>query len=425
MTVTLTQKILIGMVAGLVLGSLFNWFLVTLDPASVMASFIDGAVINGVLDTIGQIFVRSLRVLVVPMVFVSLVLGSASLGNSARMGPMALKTIALYLGTTCVAITLALTLALVVQPGEGMERTTDAAFTARDVPPIKDTLIDIFPTNPIAAMAEANMLQLIVFSILMGIALARVGETGKPVLNLFEGLNEVVMKMVMILMQLAPIGVFALLTKIFATEGFGAIVDLWWYFITVVMALIIHAVLVYPMALKVFTGLNPLRFFRNVRPAVMFAFSTASSSATLPITMEIAKERLGINRAVASFTLPLGATINMDGTAIMQGVATVFISQVYGIDIGLQGYLMVILTATLASVGTAGVPGVGLIMLSMVLGQVGLPIEGIALIIGVDRILDMMRTAVNVTGDSMVATVVANSETAIDLDTFRADSDIR
>ena len=283
----------------------------------------------------------------------------------------------------------------------------------------------MFPTNPVEAMVEANMLQLIVFSILMGIALCRVGDAGQPVLKLFEGLNDVVMKMVLILMNLAPYGVFALLVKIFATEGIGAIVDLGRYFFTVVLALLIHACIVYPSFLKLLTGLNPLRFFRNIRPAILFAFSTASSSATLPVTMEVAKDRLGINRSVGSFSLPLGATINMDGTAIMQGVATVFISQVYGVDIGLQGYLMVILTATLASIGTAGVPGVGLIMLSMVLGQAGLPVEGIALIIGVDRLLDMMRTAVNVTGDSMVATVVAKSESEMDVATFDANSDIR
>ena len=286
-------------------------------------------------------------------------------------------------------------------------------------------LIDMFPTNPVEAMVEANMLELIVFSILLGIALCRVGDAGQPVLKLFEGLNDVVMKMVLILMNLAPYGVFALLVKIFATEGIGAIVDLGWYFFTVVLALLIHACIVYPSFLKLLTGLNPLRFFRNIRPAILFAFSTASSSATLPVTMEVAKDRLGINRSVGSFSLPLGATINMDGTAIMQGVATVFISQVYGVDIGLQGYLMVILTATLASIGTAGVPGVGLIMLSMVLGQAGLPVEGIALIIGVDRLLDMMRTAVNVTGDSMVATVVAKSESEMDVATFDANSDIR
>lgn len=422
---TLTQKILVGMLAGLLLGSIFNWVLSSVEPGSALAVLISQNLVDGVFDTVGQIFVRSLKVLIVPMVFVSLVMGSASLGSSARMGPMALKAIVLYLLTTCIAITLALTLASVIQPGEGMDRATDANFVGQEAPAIKQVLIDMFPTNPVVAMVEANMLQLIIFSILMGVALSRVGDAGQPVLKLFEGLNEVVMKMVLILMHLAPYGVFALLAKIFATEGIGAILDLGKYFITVVIALLIHACVVYPSFLKLLTGLNPLQFFRNIRPAILFAFSTASSSATLPITMEVARDRLGVSRPVSSFTLPLGATINMDGTAIMLGVATVFISQVYGIDIGLQGYLMVILTATLASIGTAGVPGVGLIMLSMVLGQAGLPVEGIALIIGVDRLLDMIRTAVNVTGDSMVATVVAKSESEVDIEIFKESSDIR
>lgn len=422
---TLTQKILIGMAAGIVLGSALNWILTGVDEGSGAVTVIRDYLVMGVFDTIGQIFVRCLKVLIVPMVFVSLVLGSASLGNSARMGPMALKTISLYLLTTCIAITLALTLAIVIQPGEGMERASDAVFVGQEAPSLKQVLIDMFPINPVDSMAQGNMLQLIVFSILMGVALSRIGETGQPVVRLFEGLNDVVMKMVLILMHLAPLGVFALLAKIFATEGISAIVDLAWYFGTVVLALLIHATLVYGGILKLLAGLSPSRFFRNIRPAMLFAFSTASSSATLPVTMEVAKDRLGINRSIGSFTLPLGATINMDGTAIMQGVATVFIAQVYGVEIGLSGYLMVILTATLASIGTAGVPGVGLIMLSMVLGQAGLPVEGIALIIGVDRLLDMLRTAVNVTGDSMVATVIAKSESAIDYETFVADSDIR
>ena len=421
---SLTVKILIGMAAGLLLGSAINAVTYFSGEESQLATGIQHYLVFGVFDTLGEIFVRSLKLLIVPMVFVSLVMGAASLGNSARMGPMALKTITLYLVTTCIAITFALTVALIVKPGVGVDQEL-VDYAVKDVPTFKQTVINIFPENPVTAMAETNMLQIIVFSILMGVALSRIGEKGEPVLKFFESMNEVVMKMVMMLMHIAPYGVFALLTKTIAVLGIEAIGKIVAYFLTMVFVLLLHATLVYPTALKIFTGLNPIQFFLNIRPSILFAFSTASSNATLPVTMETARDRLGVSRSVASFTLPLGATINMDGTAIMMGVATVFISQVYGIDVGLQGYLLVVLTATLASIGTAGVPGVGQIMLTMVLGQVGLPVEGIALILGVDRLLDMIRTAVNVTGDSMVATVVAKTESEIDLETYRADSSVR
>tara|TARA_B100000446_G_scaffold57219_1_gene53323 strand:- start:1829 stop:2644 length:816 start_codon:yes stop_codon:yes gene_type:complete len=264
------------------------------------------------------------------------------------------------------------------------------------------------------------MLQVIVFSLLMGIAIAQSGESGSRVKVWFEDMNDIVMKMVGILMELAPYGVFCLLAKLFAGLGAGAILDLSLYFSTVVLALLLHCFGVYGMILKTLTRIDPLAFFRHLRPLMMFAFSTSSSNATLPITLRTAEEKLGVDNRVASFTVPLGATINMDGTAIMQGVATAFIAQAYQVDIGLSGYLMVVLTATLASVGTAGVPGVGLITLAMVLQQVNLPVEGIALIIGVDRLLDMMRTAVNVSGDSMVTLTVAKSEGLWDEATFKA-----
>jgi Na+/H+-dicarboxylate symporter len=259
------------------------------------------------------------------------------------------------------------------------------------------------------------MLQVIVFSILFGLAISRTGgEIGGNMKTFFEHLNEVVLKMMMLLMQLAPYGVFCLLAKLFASIGFSAITDLAKYFFTVLFVLLLHGVLVYGALLKLFTGLNPVTFFKKMWKVAVFGFSTASSNATLPVTMRTVEHDLGVDNKVASFTVPLGATINMDGTAIMQGVATIFIAQVYNVDIGVSGYLMVILTATLASIGTAGVPSVGLVMLAMVLQSVGLPVEGIALIIGVDRLLDMVRTAVNITGDATVSTIVANSENLLD-----------
>ena len=273
-------------------------------------------------------------------------------------------------------------------------------------------------TKPVNSLAQGNMLQIIVFAVLFGVAMAMTGEAGKRLSAVFEDLNTVVMRLVTIIMNLAPYGVFVLMAKLFATIGAETILGLAKYFFLVFGVLILHGLVTYSVLLKTLSGLSPLMLLRKMRDAAIFAFSTSSSSATLPVTMETARNKLGIGNSVSSFTLPLGATINMDGTAIMQGVATVFIAQVYGVDLSMSDYLMVILTATLASIGTAGVPGVGLVMLAMVLQQVNLPVEGIALIIGVDRLLDMTRTAVNITGDCMVSCVVAKSEGALDEDVF-------
>lgn len=415
---SLTSRILIAMVSGLVLGIMINLGNTQGLLTEPTGKWIDEIIISGVFDAVGRIFVASLKLLVVPLVFVSLVCGASSLGGNSRMGAMAGKTIALYLVTTAIAISLALLLGTLVSPGEGIGLTSSVSFDAREAPPLSDVIVNIFPSNPIQAMAEGNMLQVIVFSLLMGVAIAQAGEAGKKIAEWFENMNQVIMKMVMLLMELAPFGIFCLLAKLFSSLGASAIVDLGLYFGTVVAALLLHCFGVYSLILKTLTGINPLAFFKHLRPVMLFGFSTASSNATIPVTLRTAEEKLGVDNRIASFTVPLGATINMDGTAIMQGVATAFIAQAYQIDMGLTAYITVILTATLASIGTAGVPGVGLITLAMVLQQVGLPVEGIALIIGVDRLLDMIRTAVNVSGDSMVSLVVAKSEGAWDQQTF-------
>jgi Na+/H+-dicarboxylate symporter len=293
-------------------------------------------------------------------------------------------------------------------------------------PPLADVLVDIFPSNPVKAMAEGKMLQIIVFALLFGYAISHAGEPGRRIASFFRDMESVVMKMVEVLMELAPYGVFALLAKLFSTMGIGAIVDLAAYFFTVLAVLLFHALVVYSLMLKGFAGLSPRILITKMRPVWAFAFSTASSGATLPVTLRTVERRMGVHNSVAGFTVPLGATINMDGTAIMQGVATVFIAQVYGVDLSITAFITVILTATLASVGTAAVPGVGLITLALVLEQAGLPVEGIALIIGVDRLLDMVRTAVNVTGDATVSVIVAKSENQFDEQVFlnpRADHD--
>ena len=370
--------------------------------------------VSGVLVVIGGIFVAWWRLLVVPIVLVCLIGGMAALGASRRMGPIAGKTLGLYLVTTCIEVTLGLAIALAVGPGEGVNAVASSDFVPKEAPPIKETLINIFPTNPVAAMAEGNMLQVIVFALLVGFALTRAGAAGERLIAWFQDMEVVVMKMVGVLIELAPYGVFALLTKLFATMGFGTIFDLAAYFFTLLGVLLFHGFVVYGLVLRTLTPLSPSMLRQKMRRVWAFAFSTSSSGATLPVTLRTVEKRLGVNKSVAGFAVPLGATINMDGTAIMQGVATVFIAQVYGIDLTSSQLLMVVLTATLASIGTAAVPSAGLIMLSLVLTQAGLPVEGIALILGVDRLLDMVRTAVNVTGDATVSTVVAYHEGQLD-----------
>ena len=414
----LSSKILLGMALGIVGGRIVN-----MSREGDGSGPLTAWVVEYVFDVVGRIFIASLKLLVVPLVFVSLVCGSAAMGENVKMGRIAFKTLALYLFTTAVAITIALTLANIINPGMGIDTTATATYVAATPPSFKDVLIGIFPTNPIQAMSDGNMLQIIVFAILVGVAITQAGAAGKSTLVGFQTFNEVIMRMVTILMHLAPFGVFCLLAKLFTEEGFTAIFNLALYFMTVTLVLLIHAGVVYTSIFSFLTRLNPLTLIKNMRPAMLFAFSTSSSNATMPITMNVVEKRVGVDNSIASFTVPLGATINMDGTAIMQGVATVFIAQAYGLDLGMTEYLAVIATATLASVGTAGVPGVGLIMLSMVLQQVGLPVEGIGLIIGVDRLLDMMRTVVNVTGDGMVTTVVAKSEGLLDEAIFNEVSD--
>jgi Na+/H+-dicarboxylate symporter len=411
---SLTNRILIAMVAGILLGSLLNLLMHSSGLSDVFRVVVDDYLIHGILDFIGRIFVASLKLLVVPLVLVSLICGSSSLGDSARMGPIAVKTLVFYLGTTAVAISLALVFAVLISPGSNVQLTSDTLFAAKEAPPLIDVLVNIFPSNPFNALAEGKMLQVIVFALLFGYALSHAGEAGRRISSFFRDMEVIVMKMVGIMMELAPYGVFALLAKLFSTMGISAIVDLAAYFLTVLAVLLIHALVVYSLLLKFFSGLSPRILMTKMRSVWAFAFSTASSGATLPITLRTVERKMGVHNSVAGFTVPLGATINMDGTAIMQGVATVFIAQVYGVDLSMTDFLTVILTATLASIGTAAVPGVGLITLALVLEQAGLPVEGIGLIIGVDRLLDMVRTAVNVTGDATVSAIVGKSENQFD-----------
>ncbi|MCK5717383.1 MAG: dicarboxylate/amino acid:cation symporter, partial [Thiomargarita sp.] len=370
-TKNLTTQILFSMLFGCILGIILNLYF--MDYA-----FVKDFLVNNVFHVIGQIFIASLKMLVVPLVFISLVCGVAALGDINKLGRLGGKALLFYVSTTAIAITLAISLALLVAPGEGfnLSVTTAPDFIPQEAPSLAQTIINLVPDNPVKAMAEGQMLPLIFFSLLFGIAIVMAGKAGKRIEQQFNDYNAIMMELVSILMKIAPFGVFCLIAKTFSLQGYDVIMPLISYFLVVVGALLIHALVTYPLLLKTFTGLNVGIFLKKMRQVQIFAFSTSSSNATIPINIENTEKKLGVDNSVASFTIPLGATINMDGTAIMQGVATVFIANVYQIPLGIEQYLAVILTATLASIGTAGVPGVGLIMLAMVLNQVGLPVEG-------------------------------------------------
>ena len=410
----LTRRILIGLGAGMAVGVVINLF----GKDLAIARFL----VDDLFYVVGEIFLRSLKLLVVPLVLVSLACGTAALEDVTKLGRIGGKTLALYLLTTAIAISIAILAAILIEPGAGFERTAEVAeFAARESPGFAQILIEVFPSNPFEAMSEGRMLQVIVFAVLLGIAMTLSGEPGRDLLRLFESSNAVIMKLVFMLMQVAPVGIFCLIAKVFANEGFEVFESLLKYFLLVLFVLMVHAFGTYPVLLIVLGRLNPMGFYKKLRAPMSVAFGTASSGATLPVTLRATEERLGVDRSIASFTIPLGATINMDGTAIMQGVATVFIAQVYDHPIGLAGYVTIVVTATLASIGTAGVPGVGTIMLAMVLRQMNLPVEGIALILGVDRLLDMTRTAVNITGDAAISCIVARSEGKLDMEVYRGD----
>jgi Na+/H+-dicarboxylate symporter len=399
----LSNRILLALVLGLVTGVLLN-LTIAGQP------WVQQWLLDGLFRVVGEGFIRFLSMLVVPIVFVSLITGVSSLSDPATLGRVGGKAIALYMLTTGMAIVLALTAAILVEPGIGANPEVLTGREFREPPPFTQVLIDMVPRNPVEAMAEGAMLPTIVFAILLGLAISFSGTPGERVAGFFRDFNEVIMKLVGIVMLVAPYGVFALIATMGATTGLSTFAGVLKYVLLVLLMLVVHATVVYPLLLKLLTGLSPLTFYRQIRDPLAFAFSTASSGATIPVTLRAVQQRLGASNRVSSFTVPLGATINMDGTAIMQGIATGFIAQYYGVDLSVTQYLMVVLLVILASVGTAGVPGVGLVLLAGVLSQLGLPVEGIALILGVDRILDMTRTAVNVTGDALVTTIVARSE---------------
>lgn len=410
---SLTSKIFIGLIAGVICGVIFNLFV----PASYVR---DTIIIDGICYVIGNGFIKLMKMLVVPLVFCSLVCGASAIGDIKTLGKVGGKTIAFYLATTAIAVTVAISVAALIKPGIGLNMNLIEAenVTVAEKTSAVDTLLDIIPDNPFSSLANGNMLQVIVFALIVGILLAKMGERAELVANFFSQFNDLMMEMTNLVMSFAPIGVFFMLTRTFANLGFDAFIPLLKYMGSVVLGLGVQCFVVYMILLFVFTRLNPFKFIKKFFPVMAFAFSTSTSNATIPLNIETLEEKIGVSRKVSSFTIPLGATINMDGTSIMQGVAVVFAAQAYGINLGISGYLTVIATATLASIGTAGIPSVGLVTLTMVFSAVGLPVEAITLIMGIDRILDMLRTAVNVTGDAVCTTVVAYQNKDVDKEVF-------
>ncbi len=412
----LTTWIFIALGLGLACGVVLHYF--------VPAGFVrDDVLVNGVFYVIGQGFLRLMQMLVVPLVFCSIVCGAASVGDTKTLGTIGVKTIAFYLVTTACAVCVALGVASLINPGIGVDMsaiaTTGTATAAGESPSVADTILSVIPKNPLGSLADGDMLPIIFFALFVGVVIAILGKRVETVHRLFQQFNEIMMKMTSIVMYVAPFGVFCILARTFAGIGFDAFLPMLKYMASVTLALAVQCFGVYLLLLLVIARVNPLRFLRKFFPVMAFAFSTATSNATIPLNIDTLERRVGVNRRISSFTIPLGATINMDGTSIMQGVAVVFTAQVFGIQLDPAAYLTVIATATLASIGTAGVPSVGLVTLSMVFNAVGLPLEGIALIMGIDRVLDMLRTAVNVTGDAVCTTIVAKQAGALDLERYR------
>ena len=410
----LTTRIFISLLLGAILGVFLHYCVLPNDA-------VQNILVDGVFYVIGQGFLRLMQMLVVPLVLCSLICGASAIGDTKTLGKVGVRTVVFYIITTALAVAVALTVARIINPGMGMDlnslQTTETQIATTQTSMV-DTLLDIIPKNPIESLATGNMLQIIVFAIIVGIILAKLGDKTQIVHNLFQQGNDIMMEMTMMVMSLAPIGVFCLIARTFSGMGFDAFQPLIKYMFAVMLALVIQCLGVYQILLKLFTGLNPIRFIKKFLPVMGFAFSTATSNATIPLSIDTLERKMGVSRRISSFTIPLGATINMDGTSIMQGVAVVFIAQAYGIALTPMDYVTVIATATLASIGTAGVPSVGLVTLSMVLTSVGLPIEGIGFIMGIDRILDMSRTAVNITGDAVCTTIVANQNQALDKEVF-------
>lgn len=397
----LLTQILIAFVVAIILGLIFKESISVLQP-------------------LGDLFLRLIKFIIAPLVLSTLVIGVASIGDPKSLGRVGSKTIGYYMITTAIAIAIGLGVAYLISPGKGLSISVPEAddVEVNESEGVVQTFLEIVPENPFSALAEGDILQIIFFAIFLGLAITFIGKKADPVYHFFDSLSEIMFHITNIIMKFAPVGVLGLVAPIIGEYGPQVLLPLLKIIIAVAIACILHAIIVYSLSVKAFAKMSPLTFFKGISPAAIVAFSTASSAGTLPVTIKNTQENLGVSNKISSFVLPLGATINMDGTAIYQGVAVVFIAQFYGMDMTLMQLTTVVLTTVLASIGTAGVPGAGMIMLAMVLAAINLPLEGIALIAGIDRVLDMFRTSINIVGDASAAVVVAGSEDEIDRSTF-------
>ncbi len=404
---SLAKKIFISLLLGCITGLIFN--------ALPQNYFLDHVLVSGIINLIGQAFTNLIKSMVVPLVFVSITLGVSSIGNLKKLGRVGTKIITFYFGTTALAASIAIFSTKFINPSSNFKMPNLSQFKIDHDKNISlsKIILDIVPTNPIQSLAENNMLQIIFFAVLIGIGITLVQEKAEPVKKLLASINEINLKLISVIMEFAPIGVFSLITYTFANFGFGIVASISKFLFVVYLVLIVHALLVYSIMFKCFTGLDIKKFWKRFWPIATVAFSTSSSNAALPVSIEAA-DKMGVSRDISSFTLSLGSTINMNGTAIMHGITVIFLAHVYNIDLSCVDLIKVIVMATLASVGTAGVPGVGMLMLAMVLELVNIPVEGIGLVLGIDRILDAGRTVVNVMGDCICTVIVAKLENELD-----------
>ena len=406
--IALWKRILLALVLGVIVGMIWG-------PGASTISWL------------GDLFVRLIRMVVVPLVFVTLVSGVVAMGDPAKLGSLGAKTLAVYMLTTLAAIVIGLVLAAVLQPGVGVDLSAAAPTAVQEAIPLSERLLSIVPSNPIAALAEGNILAIIFFALLVGVSVLTIGEKGKPVADLMDSSSEMMLRITHWVMEVAPFGVFALIAAVAGTQGVAALLDVLTLALAVVLACLIHVIVVHGIGIvKLTLGLSPVKFFKGARDALLVAFSTSSSSATLPVSMSVAEDNLGIKPVVASTVLPLGATINMDGTALYVGIVSVFAAQAFGIDLSLADYAIVAGSTTLVSIGTAAVPGASPFLMAAVMGAIGITPEQIAIVIGFilpfDRPLDMLRTSVNICGDLSVATAVANWEGEFDREIFYRDT---
>ena len=412
--ISLGNWILISMILGLIVGLILNFY--------VTNTFIkDLILIDNVFYLGGNLFIKLMKMLVVPLVFCSIIVGVTSISDIKKIGSIGGRVILIYLLTTALAVSIALLIAGAIEPGTGlnMPGIADPSNVTTNVT-ITNTILNMIPDNPLNSLANGDMLPVIIFGVIVGFILAKLKEETATINKLFTEGNTVMMEMTNIVMKFAPIGVFCLIAKTFATIGIDGFMPLSKYVACILLALGVQAFIVYPTLLVIFTRLNPIKFFKKFFSVMLFAFSSSSSNATIPLTLEKLSE-MGVSKDVSSFTIPLGATINMDGTAIMQGVVVMFAAQAYGIDLGLSALLTVIFTAVMASIGTAGIPSVGLVTLNMVFASVGLPTDAIGIIMGIDHILDMIRSAVNVTGDAICTIIVSFKNKSVDRDMFNGE----